>query len=515
MLGPRTDLGTLLGERAAALGDREFLTVISRDPTPSYRTLSFREFNAEVNRVARGLAARGVESGNFVALMLPNSVEYLLVSWALKKLGAVEVGINCEFRGDALGRIIAMTEPRLLITANVFSEVLGPVLPNIEALETVVITDEKPLPATAWAGKEVVQFAEILSEESSNPERVVHDDADLCLIVFTSGSTGLSKGCMLSHRWAVRMAECIVEFLELTEHDCLYTFYPMYHAQIWAEVLPALQTGARAVVSPAFSLSSFWREAREHRVTWLCMQGSVSKLLWDLEPGAKDRDHEIRITWAAPLAREPEEFEARFGFKTVTNVYGSTEIGMLFPVAPGTSGSNVRPTHEAKIIDAHDDEVLPGVVGEIVVRPSDPDVMFKGYFGAPEKTVESWRNLWFHTGDLGVMDEQGRFRFVERAGDRIRSRGHMVSATEIEEAVVGHAAVSECVAVGFSSEMGDEDICIFVTLRPGRQLTKAELHDHCVGKIARYMVPRRIAFLDDLPRTPTGKPARGELKKLL
>ena len=284
MMGPRTDLGTALEERSAAFGDREFLTIVSRKPTPSHRTLSYREFNAEVNRVTHGLARLGVVKDSFVALMLPNSLEYLLVSWALKKLGAVEVGINCEFRGDALGRTIAMTGLRLLITANKFADVLGPVLPDVHAVETVVIAEEKPVVGPAWAGKEVLPFAEIVSEDESNPERIVHDDADLCLIVFTSGSTGLSKGCMLSHRWAVRMAECIAEFLELTEEDCLYTFYPLCHAQIWAELLPALQTGGRAVVSPAFSLSSFWPDAREHRITWLCMQGSVSKLLWDLEP---------------------------------------------------------------------------------------------------------------------------------------------------------------------------------------------------------------------------------------
>ena len=238
MIGPRADLGTLLAERAAALGDREFLTVISRDPAPSHRTLSYREFNAEVNRVARGLAHRGVGNDSFVALMLPNALEYLLVSWALKKLGAVEVGINSEFRGDALGRIIAMTEPRVLITANEFADVLGPVLPDIDALEMVVIIDEKPVAAPAWAGKQVLPLAEILSEDESNPEKAVGDDADLCLIIFTSGSTGLSKSCMLSHRWAVRMGECIAEFLELTEHDCLYTFYPLYHAQIWPSFCP-------------------------------------------------------------------------------------------------------------------------------------------------------------------------------------------------------------------------------------------------------------------------------------
>ena len=426
MIGPRADLGTLLAERAAALGDREFLTVISRDPAPSHRTLSYREFNAEVNRVARGLAHRGVGNDSFVALMLPNALEYLLVSWALKKLGAVEVGINSEFRGDALGRIIAMTEPRVLITANEFADVLGPVLPDIDALEMVVIIDEKPVAAPAWAGKQILPLAEILSEDESNPEKAVGDDADLCLIIFTSGSTGLSKRCMLSHRWAVRMGECIAEFLELTEHDCLYTFYPLYHAQIWAELLPTLQTGGRAVVSPAFSLSSFWSEAYEHRVTWLCMQGSVSKLVWDLEPRAEDRGHDIRIVWAAPCARDPAEFEQRFGFKTLTNVYGSSEVGMLFPVAPGTPGSNVRPTHQAKIVDAHDDEVPPRVVGEIVVRPTEPDVIFKGYFGAPEKTVKAWRNLWFHTGDLGVMDEQGRFRFVERGRSHPQPRAYGV-----------------------------------------------------------------------------------------
>ena len=198
MIGPRADLGTLLAERAAALGDREFLTVISRDPAPSHRTLSYREFNAEVNRVARGLAHRGVGNDSFVALMLPNALEYLLVSWALKKLGAVEVGINSEFRGDALGRIIAMTEPRVLITANEFADVLGPVLPDIDALEMVVIIDEKPVAAPAWAGKQILPLVEILSEDESNPEKAVGDDADLCLIIFTSGSTGLSKRCMLS-----------------------------------------------------------------------------------------------------------------------------------------------------------------------------------------------------------------------------------------------------------------------------------------------------------------------------
>jgi len=389
------------------------------------------------------------------------------------------------------------------------------VLPDIEAVETVILIDEKPSASRAWAGVEVVRFAEIISQNESNPERSVHDDRDPCLVLFTSGTTGFSKGCLLSHRWYIRIADGMAQ--GLTERDRNYTPYPWYHANARTEVLAALLTGGASVVAPGFSLSRFWSEVREHRATWLWLQGSVGKLLWDLEPSPSERDHSLRFVWGGPVGADPTASEERYGWKVVhEGIYAASEIGWISPspIAPEKPGSNVSPLYQVKIVDENDEEVSPGQIGEILVRPNEPGIMFNGYVGQPEKTLERMRDLWFHTGDLGTLDERGRLRFVGRSDERLRIRGHMTSGAEVEEAVVAHPAVSECVAIGIPSEMGEEDLCIFVTLREGRQLTEEELLAHCRKNMARYMVPHRIVFLDDLPRTGSGKPARGELKKL-
>ena len=219
--------------------------------------------------------------------------------------------------------------------------------------------------------------------------------------------------------------------------------------------------------------------------------------------------------WGTPAPVPKKDFDARFNLHLVPGGgYGSTDAGWVVAPQWDHPGGIVLPHFEVAIHDENDDPLPPGEPGEMVVRPLEPGVMFDGYFGMPERTIESWRNLWFHTGDIGRLDQQGRFYFMHRISERIRVKGEMVSAYEVEEGVLLHSEVKDCAVIGVPGEMGEEDIKLFVIKKEDTKLTGQDLIQHCRERMARFMIPKHIVFLDELPRTSTGKPEKGKLATL-
>jgi len=185
------------------------------------------------------------------------------------------------------------------------------------------------------------------------------------------------------------------------------------------------------------------------------------------------------------------------------------------PLGSGLRGGAVRPTHEIQVVDERDEPVPLGELGEIVVRPREPGVIFDGYFGAAEATVKAWRHLWFHTGDLGRFNEDGRLEYIGRSAGRVRVRGHQVSVQEIEDVLISHDSVAHCAVVAAPSEMGDEDVHAFIEVQPHSGISPEELRSYLDGRLPRYMIPTSITIMDALPRTGTGKYALGELRELI
>ena len=501
------NLGQLLEQSARRYEGHPFVTMAENG-----ETLTYGEFNRQVNRLAHGLQDFGIGPGDYVAIMLPNCLEFLIGSYALKKLGAIEVAMNRHFRGPALRRMLHLTPAKILVTSADALDVLDEVPDDLAHYEAILLVGD-----TAWPDlfdHKTRPYAEALSdwEDDFEPET---PDTEPCAIMFTSGTTGVSKGSVIPHRAAVRVAEAMILAFDLTDRDCVYTPYPLFHAgAAYYDILPALMVGGRVVLRESFSASMFWPEVARYDATWFMMLGSVQQLLWAAPPSTEETGHKVRFGWGAPLPVDQQRFQGRFGLQVPLGGYGSTEAGLVAIPLFDHEGGRVLDSHEVAIVDEADDPIPAGEVGELVIRPKEPAVMFSGYFGMPEDTAAAWRNDWFHTGDLARLDADGLLYFVSRMSERIRVRGEMVSGSEVEEVVLTHPAVEDCAVIGVPSDLGDDDVKAFVSLRPGAALSAEELRAFCRGRMSRFMVPTHVAFLGEMPRTPTGKPAKDILTRM-
>lgn len=500
-------LGDLLHDCAKKFADRPFVTIAETG-----RTFSYAEFEMLTNRLAHGLQDQISEALTYAAIYLENGIEYLAASYALKKVNAVEVSINREMRGTPLARMIDQTEAPLMFTSGAHLEALYQVQQNIPHLRTLVMIDGADEARALFPDLDIIPFDQLLSDCSTHIVSPAKD-TDTAAILFTSGTTGVSKGCVLSHRYAVRTAENMINPFRVTAEDCVYSPYPLSHiGPAYYDVLPAMMTGSRVVLRKRFSVSNFWPEVQKYGVTWFMMLGSVQQLLWAHPPCPEEKDHKVTRCWGTPTPVPKKDFDKRFNLHLIPGGgYGSTDAGWVVIPQWDHPGGIVLPHFEVQIHDDNDEPVPPGQPGHMVVRPLEPGVMSDCYFGMPERTLESRRNLWFHTGDIGRMDIEGRFYFMHRVSERIRVKGEMVSGYEVEEGVLTHPAVQDCAAIGVPGEMGEEDIKLFVVGKPGKDIDAECLKRHCHDRMAKFMVPKHIIFLDDMPRTPTGKPEKGKL----
>ena len=504
-LGPTLD--GLLAERAATHPDTVFLRFADGD-------LTFAQVLEAAQRRAAGLARLQVRRGDVVPVLLPNSADFVITWFALCRLGAVACLLNTASRGPALAHALRLTNARLIVLHSSLQPALGDVIADLPHVKSVVTTggDVGPLGAVErW------RLSDVDGDPLSLPA-AGHHAADPAMIMFTSGTTGPSKGCVLSHRYTVRQAELMVQHLGLRDDDVLYCPFPLFH--IDATVLtvgPALVLGTTAAIGDRFSVSGFWPEVRRFEATVFDFMGATLTMLHKQPPAPDDQDNRVRLAWGVPVPESADDFERRFGLQLV-ELYGSTDAGlpMYHPIdVPRRVGScgTVIDAYEVRLLDDLGRPVAVGEVGEIVVRPNEPSIMADGYFGMPEATLKSRRNLWFHTGDLARCDADGYFYFVGRTADSIRRRGENISAFEVEEVVKLHPAVLDAAAYGVPSELTEDDVMVAVVLRPNVVFDASELTEFCAERMARHMVPRYVDTVAVLPRTPTEKVRKDELRE--
>ena len=506
----RITLGDLQHQCARRFTDRPMLTMAQTGVT-----LTYTEFEQFTNQFANGLVEKFPDGLNYVAILTDNGVEYLAASYALKKINSVEVSINCAIKAAPLARMIDQTQARVMITSASYLDALDQIRNDISHLRTLIMIDGMDKAQALFPDLEIINFTQILSnciDHIVSPAK----DTDTATILFTSGTTGVSKGCMLSHRYAVRTAENMIEPYRVTQDDCVYSPYPLSHiGAAYYDVLPTMMTGGRIILRERFSVSNFWREVKKYNVTWFMMLGSVQQLLWSHPPSPEESTHKVTRCWGTPMPVPKKEFEARFKLHLIPGGgYGSTDAGWVVVPQWNHPGGKVLPHFEIAIVDENDDLLPPGTAGELVVRPLEPGVMSSGYYNMPQRTLESWRNLWFHTGDVARIDDEGYFYFICRCNERIRVKGEMVSGYEVEEGVLTHPAVEDCAVIGVSDSMGEENIKCFVVIKSEMDITTQELRAHCALQMAKFMIPKFIVFLDEMPRTPTGKPEKGKLAQM-
>lgn len=491
-------INAAVSQAVATHPDRCFLKIDGQE-------LTIRQFEARVARLAGGLAGAGITAGDRVLVMMRNCREMIELWFATVRIGAVWAPVNTEFRGAVLGHVLDTARPSLCVCDPEFAAELQSAIQDTGQVgfNLHVHGDHDRLPGLAELYQAPCEPADVAP-------------ADLACLLFTSGTTGRSKACMLPHRYFVVQAQIALRDLGWSADDVLYCPFPLFHIDCTVfTVMPALLSGATAAVGRRFSASGFWDEVRAVDATVIEFMGATLTILAKAEPRSDDRDHRVRQAWGVPVPEWAEAFEARFGVE-LREVYGSTEAGI--PVTerfdaqrvPGSCG-RVVPEFELRIADESGRAQPAGSVGEILIRPREPASMFSGYFGMPEETAACWRNGWFHSGDLARIVD-GNVFFSGRSKDAIRRRGENISAMEIEEAVELHPDIVLCAAIGVPSELSEEDVKICVQLRPDAELSEPAIIAHCEQKLGRFQVPRYVEIVSALPRTPTGKIAKESLR---
>jgi crotonobetaine/carnitine-CoA ligase len=508
-----TPLPVLIAASAETKGERIFVQQINGPD------ITYQAFHQSALDWAAAFSALGVGSGDPVASMLPNGINSYRCWIGLSWLRAIEVPINPQFLGLTLAYPLNHSRASVLVIARCFVERLGPLAAGLAHLKTVVILDaEDELPNLPWR---VVGGPEFLSAgvpASREPPR--YHDAHA--VIYTSGTTGPSKGVLQPWVNLHGMAAGMFPDDNPSDYDDggVFTCWPTFHSSGKFGMCAALLFGLRMVFRETFSLSSFWDDIRRYRCTHAPLL-VVSSLLMQQPKRLEDRDNPLVRVGMYPMIAEFKEFETRFGVR-VSAGYGTTESGWAVTTAsPANHKVNGRPApgYQIRIANEHGEELPPEMIGEILVRHELPWRLNKGYLGMPEATAEAWRDGWFHTGDAGKFDAEGNLYFVDRLKDSLRRRGHNISSFEVEAEVLAHPGVAECACVGVPSEIAnkgdavkDDDVKIFVVAMTGATLRGEELIKFLVPRAPKFMIPRYVEIVPELPKTPTGKVRKAELR---
>ncbi|EFG2885851.1 AMP-binding protein, partial [Escherichia coli] len=505
-------LPVILRLQAERLGDAPFIDVCGR-------TASFADMERISNRLANGLRAAGVGRGDRVAMLLPNCFEFVALWFGISKLGAIEAPNNPALKGDLLCHNLNNCGAATLVVDAAALPELAQVQDNLPEIRTLILVNATIEQARA-AGVDIetaVTYEALLSHPEAFEPVAVHY-SDPMAILYTSGTTGPAKGALMSHHHCHSWAMAMAMNLGYTRADSYFCALPLFHtdAQMFGVYLPLI-FGTRATLVDGFSASRFWDQLRACGATATNMLGAMGVILSRSDPSDADAENPVRICQCIPMVPEQQAFEDRFGLKLVTG-YGQTETSFVILDTEGDtragSCGRAHPDWEVTVVDEHDRPLPPGTTGEIVSRPKKNWAMFSGYYRNDAKTVQTLRNLWYHSGDAGVMDADGWFYFKHRMNEAIRRRGENISAYEVESIAEQHPDIVECAAFGVPSEFTEEDIMLVAMRRDGSAVSPADLVAHFVASAPRHMTPRYVEITDALlPRTPTEKVARNVLKQ--
>jgi crotonobetaine/carnitine-CoA ligase len=488
----------VLERQAEKYGDRTF--IYFKDGTFSYR-----DFDELSNRAAYGLQQMGISKGDKVAIMMPNCPEFLFLWFGLSKLGAVEVPMNLAHKGDLLTYMLDQSDCCLLVLHGDYLDRFKAIEANVPKIRQIVVFDP-PATLTSQLTTPVAPWPEVINNSGDYArEKVLWSDP--ACILYTSGTTGPSKGVMLPQNYTVFMGDIVWEAAEYSEDDCLYNALPLFHGNAQQlSFMPALLSGARTVIAERFSASRFWDDVKRYGCTAFNSLGSIIPILYKADPKPDDADNPLRVIIAAATPKDIfQAFEERFGV-AVVEIYGMTEFGLplMNNLKDRRAGSCGKPRRCAvKLLDDNDMPVGPSTVGELLVRPDGDYCMLLEYYNMPDKTMEAWRNLWFHSGDYFKYDDEGYYYFMDRKKDALRRRGENISSYEVEKSINAHPSVLESAAVAVKSPMGEDEVMVCLIKRPGFGLTPEELMAFCEERMAYFMIPRYLRFMEAFPKTAT------------
>ena len=487
----------LLENRVAEYADKPFLF-----SELDGRVWTYLEFDKAVNRTANLIKSKGIQKGDVVSLLMPNSAEYVIAYFACFKIGAIAGPVNSLLKSEEIEWVVGNSEAKLML-----ADVSVP----------AAIVDS--LPVTVFADVDAAA-----AKMTDSLEEVEISDDDDAIIIYTSGTTGKPKGCLLTHGNLIANARQITEWMNFGPEVRLLTVMPLFHMNaVSVTTMTALYAGGSTVVSPKFSASRFWDIIERYKITSF---GSVATMLTMLLQSHNSADGtdtaasgslRFAMCGSAPVPAEVlKRFEETFGCLVIEG-YGLSESTCRSTFNPPNEnrrpGSCGKPIgNEMKIFDENDDELPDGELGEIVMR--GPNI-FKAYFKNPEATEKAFASGWFHTGDIGFRDADGFFYIADRKSDMIIRGGENIYPREIDDVLYAHPAVAAAAVIGVSDELYGEEVAAFVVFKDGEDATEAELIDHCKQHLADFKCPKTVYFVEDIPKGPTGKLLKRELAALI
>ncbi|WP_372780324.1 AMP-binding protein [Litorivivens sp.] len=468
------------------------------------RRITYAEAYTTAQRLAAGLQAQGLSAGDRLCLYLSSSPDFVLLALAANLAGIHWIPVNTDYRGQWLAETLKDSAPSLVVTDTAFQSRLA----EVSVAAPVIV-----LGATC---------EELLSDADFKAPSIAYGDT--ASIMWTSGTTGKSKGVMQSHNAWVRSALSAAEMGGVDRGDVAYNCLPLYNSAAWVTgIYPALVTGTTCAMDPAFSATTFWERTRFYQATHVFTLGAMHMFLWNAPPQASDADNPVRSAQMVPMPdaiREP--FKQRFGINAIHQGFGQSEIMLLMrryddgvtPWPPNSLGTPADDIEVALFNDS-DEPVAVGEPGEICVREKSPHVLFNGYFNNPQATEQAFHGGWYHTGDLLKQDEAGHFYFVDRKKDLIRYKGRSVSSVAIESVARSHPGISDVAVYGVASaELESEhEIMLAAIPVPGAEVSEAELARHINDNAPYFFVPRYIEFVEQLPMTPTQKVQKNKLRE--
>lgn len=490
-------IGNVLRANAERFGRKTFLRFEDRE-------FSYEDVHALTNRLASGLAAQGVGQGDHVAIMMDNCVEFLFSIFAIGKLGAVAVPINTASKGRLLEYFLTHSKSSALILEAKYIERFTEVRPAVASIRLTVV-----LGGNSGTLDGSTDFGQLCEEDADPPSTRVQFK-DLALLMYTSGTTGPSKACMYTQAHALKWASSFANQHRYGSDDTMYVCLPLFHGNaLHTATYGMMMVGGTVAIARKFSASGYWKDINRYGATLTNLLGSMGDILWKQPITPEEQNNSLRQWMMAPTPKYAREAMQRYKL-TITNCFGLTDFAVTHffgPEAPLEKLGAVGVLHsefECRIADEDDFELPRGQIGEILLRSKVAWHGASGYYDMPEATMKANRNQWFHTGDFGYVDGDGYLYFTDRKKDSIRRRGENVSAFEVEQILMDHPDIKEVCVYAVRTE-GDEEVGATLILKSGATPNEAEIIAFCQSRMAYYMVPRFLQFVDDFPRNTSEK----------
>ncbi|RIK08626.1 MAG: ATP-dependent acyl-CoA ligase [Acidobacteria bacterium] len=492
-------VGSVLAEKAQEIGDKP---MIEFEGT----RYSYSDSHFAANRIANCLSDLGVKKGSNTAVMLPNSPEFLFSWFGAATIGSPVVPVNTALKGEGLTHILNHSESEALI-------VHADYWPNVEAIKDSLPALKRVISMGRAVDGQDGSVEDFLKSGSTDDPGVDVSPADLMMVMYSSGTTGLPKGVVMP-QGQVMGGSLLLNFGGVRPDDVLYTCLPLFHANaaiisVWG----AIGYGTRLVLGRRFSASRFWDEIRQSGATEFNALGAMIPILWKQEPKPDDADNPVRIVLSAACPKDIwRTFEERFGVQII-EFYGTVEGGLTMagPDAPVGSIGKPLPINEMKVVDDDDNELGPGEVGELIAKPMGAGSLVN-YYKDEKATEEKTRGGWLRTGDYAYKDEDGFLWFVDRKKDVIRRRGENISSYEVEQIVNEHPSVLESAAYAIKSDVGEDDVAVAVVLQPGADFDPEGIIRHCIANMAYFQVPRYLRAVPEIDKTGTHRVRKQALR---